>query len=126
MQYWWPAETPFEVITGAILVQNTAWTNAAKALHTLRTAGVLSLEGIRAHPVARTGNTYPPFRILPPESGPTETLRRVDPTSVTTDRSKLMLQQPAIVLREELLALKGIGRETADTILLYAAQRRSS
>ena len=46
-QHWWPAETPFEVIAGAILTQNTSWTNVERALANLRAAGVLSVEGIR-------------------------------------------------------------------------------
>src|SRR3954471_2962368 len=46
-QHWWPAESPFEVIVGAYLTQNTAWTNVEKALANLRAAGALSLEGTR-------------------------------------------------------------------------------
>src|SRR5512144_291630 len=44
---WWPGETPFEVCVGAILVQNTAWTNAAKALESLRRRGLLRFEALR-------------------------------------------------------------------------------
>jgi len=51
-QHWWPAETPFEVIVGAILTQNTSWTNVERALSNLRSAGVLSLEGMRELPTA--------------------------------------------------------------------------
>ena len=50
-QHWWPAQTAFEVIAGAILTQNTSWTNVERALGALRSAGVLSLDGIRALPV---------------------------------------------------------------------------
>src|SRR5438105_2506779 len=50
-QHWWPANTRFEVIVGAYLTQNTAWTNVERALRNLRSAGVLSLEGIRRTPI---------------------------------------------------------------------------
>jgi endonuclease-3 related protein len=52
-QHWWPARTRFEVIVGAYLVQNTAWTNADRALHRLRSSGLLNLEGIRRIPLPR-------------------------------------------------------------------------
>src|SRR3954466_10643417 len=52
-QHWWPAESRFEVIVGAYLTQNTAWTNVERALQQLRSAGVLSLDGIRGTPVRR-------------------------------------------------------------------------
>src|SRR5208337_3541130 len=51
-QHWWPAETAFEVIAGAILTQNTSWNNVERALNSLRAAGVLNLQGIRALPIA--------------------------------------------------------------------------
>lgn len=122
VQHWWPAETPFEVITGAILVQNTAWTNAAKALHSLRTAGVLSLEAIERIPLAELETLIRPSGYFRQKAAKLKSLvewiRHRYHASLD-----LMLQQPAIVLRQELLALKGIGRETADSILLYAAQK---
>jgi endonuclease III related protein len=121
VQHWWPAETPFEVIIGAILVQNTAWTNAAKALHSLRTAGALSLEGVRQIPLAqleqgiRSSGYY------------RQKAARLKSFVLWLDQRyhgslEQMLQQPTASLRQELLALCGIGHETADTILLYAAQ----
>jgi endonuclease-3 related protein len=121
VQCWWPAETPFEVIIGAILVQNTAWTNAAKALHNLRAAGILSLEGIRCIPL-------PELEQLVRSSGYfRQKAARLKNFVEWLDQRyrgslELMFQQPTWRLREELLGLKGIGRETADTLLLYAAQ----
>src|SRR5664279_1874679 len=50
-QHWWPAESPFEVIAGAILTQNTSWTNVEHALANLRAAGVLSVDGVRTTPL---------------------------------------------------------------------------
>jgi endonuclease-3 related protein len=122
VQHWWPAETPFEVIIGAILVQNTAWTNAARALHSLRTAGALSLEGVRQIPLAQ-------LEQLVRSSGYfRQKAARLKSFVLWLDQRyngslDLMLQQPTAILRQQLLELNGIGRETADTILLYAAQR---
>ncbi len=122
MQHWWPAETSFEVVAGAILVQNTAWTNAAKALHSLRTAGVLSLEGILRTPLLE-------LELLVRSSGyfRQKAARLKSVAQWVFQRYNgsldLMFQLPAAKLREELLSLKGIGPETADTILLYAAQK---
>ncbi|MGA7461337.1 MAG: hypothetical protein WBW69_14005, partial [Candidatus Korobacteraceae bacterium] len=52
-QHWWPAETPFEVIVGAILGQNTSWTNVERALASLRSANSLTIDAIRALPIAK-------------------------------------------------------------------------
>jgi endonuclease III related protein len=124
VQCWWPAETPFEVIAGAILVQNTAWTNAAKALNSLHAAGMLSVEGIRHIPV-------PELEVLVRSSGyfRQKAARLKNFVQWLDDRYQgsleLMFRQPTDKLREELLELKGIGHETADTILLYAAQHEN-
>jgi endonuclease-3 related protein len=122
VQHWWPAETPFEVIIGAILVQNTAWTNAAKALHSLRTAGVLSLEGVRQISLAQLEQLVRSSGYYRQKAARLKSF--VQWLDQRYDGSlNLMLQQPTATLRQQLLALNGIGRETADTILLYAAQR---
>ncbi len=122
VQCWWPAPTPFEVIVGAILVQNTAWTNAAKALHSLRTAGVLSLEGIQRTPLLEL---EPLVRSSGYFRQKAARLKTFVAWVYQCYRGSLerMFQQPTAQLREELLTLHGIGRETADTILLYAAQK---
>jgi endonuclease-3 related protein len=121
VQHWWPAETPFEVIIGAILVQNTAWNNAAKALHSLRTAGTLSLEGVRQTSLAQLE------QLIRSSGYYRQKAARLKSFVQWLDQRyggslDAMLQQPTATLRQELLALDGIGRETADTILLYAAQ----
>jgi endonuclease-3 related protein len=121
VQSWWPAETPFEVIVGAILVQNTAWTNAAKALHSLDTAGLFSLEGIRRTPLAQLE------QLIRSSGYYRQKAARLKLFVQWLDQRyagslEEMFRQPTQELRDELLELKGIGRETADTILLYAAQ----
>lgn len=118
-QNWWPADTPFEVIAGAILVQNTAWTNAAKAIQALREAGALSLEGIRQTPL-------PEIERLVRSSGFfRQKAARLKAFVEWLDRGyggslETMFRQDTAKLRSELLAIKGIGHETADSILLYA------
>ena len=59
-RFWWPAETPFEVCLGAILTQNTAWTNVEKAISALKGANVLTVEGIEATPAGRLAELIRP------------------------------------------------------------------
>ncbi len=117
---WWPGETPFEVCVGAILVQNTAWTNAAKALEVLRVRGLLDFAALRRlsptrlAPLIRSSGYYRVkarrlhafLRFLETRcGGKAEAMRREEPRR----------------LRSALLAVPGIGPETADSIVLYGA-----
>jgi endonuclease-3 related protein len=117
---WWPGETPFEICLGAILVQNTSWTNVERALGRLRRAGRLSFDGL--HPLSaarmagliRSSGTY---RVK---------ARRVRAFldflgEAYQGRVEAMREEDPWVLRRRLLAVHGIGRETADSIVLYAA-----
>ena len=118
-QRWWPAETAFEVIAGAILVQNTAWTNASHALRALRNAGVLSPDVIRRTSVADLEPLVRPSGYFRQKAA------RLKEFVAWLDRRyggslDQMFRQPTEKLRAELLELKGFGRETADSILLYA------
>jgi endonuclease-3 related protein len=121
-QYWWPAQTPFEVVVGAILTQNTSWTNVELALINLRRAGVLSLEGFRNLPLAE-------LEILVRPSGYfRQKAQRLKSFVSFVDGHhagslERMFALPVDDLRRQLLERKGIGRETADSILLYAAQK---
>ena len=117
---WWPGETALEVCLGAILVQNTSWKNVERTLHALRHSGRLSFERLapletqRLAPLLRPSGT---FRVKARRvrafldflgreyGGRAEAMRREDPRR----------------LREKLLQVAGIGKETADSILLYAA-----
>src|SRR5271166_5286724 len=118
-QHWWPAETAFEVITGAILTQNTSWKNVERALTSLRAAGVLNLEGIRATPISE-------LQQLVRSSGYyRQKAARLKQFVAFVDEQyggslQTMFSTPTQQLRAELLTLKGIGPETADAILLYA------
>ncbi len=118
-QHWWPAQTPFEVIVGAILTQNTAWTNVEKAMTKLREAGVLSLEGIRALPVDALEPLVRSSGYFRQKAARLKMFVRFVNEKYAGSLSE-MFSAPTDQLREELLSLKGIGRETADSILLYA------
>jgi endonuclease-3 related protein len=125
---WWPAvgtrepaiAPPFEMIVGAILVQNVAWVNAEKALLGLKQAGILTPEGIAQVPEAELAE------ILRPSGYFRQKAARLKGVVAHLDRRHggdlaRMLARPLPELRAELLALKGIGPETADCILCYAA-----
>jgi endonuclease III related protein len=117
---WWPAETPFEVCVGAILVQNTAWANVEKALSSLRAAGRLSYEGLAGigrHELAA---------LIRPSGCYNVKARRLAAFVDFLGREyggrveAMAVRDPRFV-RAQLLAVPGIGRETADSIALYAA-----
>jgi len=117
-QHWWPAETPFEVIVGAYLTQNTSWTNVERAMENLRRARVLSVDGIRKLKLARFERLIQPSGYFRQKAKRLKTF-----ISFLDDRYEgsleRMFAQPTPKLREELLALNGVGPETADSILLY-------
>jgi endonuclease-3 related protein len=119
--HWWPARTPFEVIVGAYLTQNTNWINVEKALCRLREAGVLSLAGIRRTPQRK-------LESLIRSSGYfRQKARRLKIFVAFLDNRyggslARMFTLPTDKLRAELLELDGVGSETADSILLYAGQ----
>jgi endonuclease-3 related protein len=118
-QHWWPAETEFEVIVGAYLTQNTAWTNVERALANLRRANLLSLEGIRAVRLSRLQRLIRPSGYFRQKAARLKTFVAFLDDKYEGSLAKLF-SQPTEKLREELLSLNGIGAETADSILLYA------
>ena len=121
-QHWWPARTRFEVIVGAILTQNTAWTNVEKAIKRLRTAKALTPERLHALPPARLAELIRPAGYFNIKA---RRLRAF--TALLHDQHNGSLTRlfrlPTADLRLALLAVNGIGPETADSILLYAANR---
>ncbi|HTW30914.1 MAG TPA: hypothetical protein VMD76_04500 [Candidatus Sulfotelmatobacter sp.] len=118
-QHWWPAETRFEVIVGAYLTQNTAWTNVELALSNLRAAGVLSLVGIRDIPLAALESLIRPSGYFRQKAQRLKTFIAYLDTNYDGSLDQLFAQ-PIEKLRDELLNLNGVGPETADSILLYA------
>ncbi len=118
-QHWWPARSRFEVIVGAYLTQNTAWSNVERALRKLRRARRLTLAGIRNLPLAE-------LEALIRSAGYfRQKARRLKIfVQFLDDRHAgsltRLFAQPTALLRRELLELNGVGPETADSILLYA------
>jgi endonuclease-3 related protein len=118
-QHWWPAQSRFEMIVGAYLTQNTSWTNVEKALGNLRRARVLTMRGIRRTPLRALQ------RLIRPAGYFRQKAQRLKMFVSFLDARyggslARMFTRPTAELRDELLALKGIGPETADSILLYA------
>jgi len=123
-QYWWPGETPFEIITGAVLTQNTNWANVKKAIANLKSANLLTPQKLHNLDVLQLAQLIRPAGyynikakrlknflawLFNDHNGQLGCLEEL-----TTDR-----------LRAELLTIKGIGAETADSILLYAFDRET-
>ncbi|MDI7258465.1 MAG: endonuclease III domain-containing protein [Thermodesulfobacteriota bacterium] len=117
-RHWWPGETPFEVMVGAILTQNTSWRNVEKAIENLKNKGVLNSRGIRQLRKSQLAFLIKPsgyYRI------------KADRLKAFIDflfeeyhgNIEKMRRDPLDGVREKLLSVKGIGPETADSILLY-------
>ena len=120
-QHWWPAETSFEVIVGAYLTQNTAWTNVERALIRLREAGVLSVKGIRSIEISELE------KLIRSAGYFRQKASRLKQFVTFLDQRhggslERMFSTSTERLREELLGLSGVGPETADSIILYAGQ----
>lgn len=118
-QHWWPAQSPFEVIVGAFLTQNTAWTNVERAMGNLHAARLLSVSGIRRVPLTELE------RLIRPSGYFRQKANRLKLFIAHLDKHyggslTKLLSRPTNQLREELLNLNGVGPETADSILLYA------
>lgn len=119
-QHWWPGETPFEVMIGAILTQNTAWTNVERAIANLKRAGCLDPQCLLDTPFDQVAEWLRPsgyFNI--------KTRRVRDFCAWYLDQGGYprLRRRRTHTLRPALLAVRGIGPETADDILLYAFDR---
>jgi endonuclease-3 related protein len=117
-QGWWPAETPFEVLVGAVLTQVTAWRNVERAISRLKAAAALSPEAIFRLPPGELEELIRPAGFFRQKA---RRLRALVELVLSQGGVESLLSLPAEVLREKLLSLPGIGPETADSILLYAA-----
>ena len=121
-QHWWPAETAFEVMVGAILTQNTNWKNVERAIDNLKRAGVLSLTALADLPLALLAEYIRPTGYYNIKAGRLKNLLLFIREHFGDDL-QAFLDQPLADFRQQLLSIKGIGRETADSILLYAADQ---
>jgi endonuclease III related protein len=121
---WWPAETPFEVVVGAILTQNTNWNNVEKAIVNLRQADALTIDAILNLQLETLEQLIRPSGFFRQKAERLHLFCRYLQKHHQGSLERLF-DQELNLLREELLRLKGIGPETADSILLYAGQRPS-
>jgi endonuclease-3 related protein len=118
-QHWWPGESPFEVLVGAVLVQNTSWKNVERAIANLRDAGLMSPRALYELPPDELAELIRPAGYFQVK---TKRLRHLLKFVLDEYDGSLdaMFQMSLPTLREKLLAVHGIGPETADAILLYA------
>jgi endonuclease-3 related protein len=118
-QHWWPAETSFEMILGAYLTQNTSWKAVERSLDNLRAAGALTVNGLRSLTLKKLQ------RLIQPSGFHTRKAPALKAFVALLDEEfagslRKLAAAPTTALRARLLALPGVGPETADAILLYA------
>ena len=121
-RHWWPADTRIEIIIGAILTQNTAWANVEKAVRNLKKEKALSVAGLSRIPEKKLAGLIRPSGYYNIKADRIKNFLNF--LNVSYDGSiDRMFRTDICKLREELLKVKGIGRETADSILLYAGNK---
>jgi endonuclease III related protein len=118
-QHWWPGKTQFEMIVGAILTQNTAWTNVERAIANLRAAGLLHPASIEKVPLARLEGLIRSSGYFRQKARKLKAFCKFLRAEYRGSL-KRMFETPTIELRTKLLGVFGIGPETGDSILLYA------
>lgn len=121
-QNWWPAETPFEVMIGAILTQNTAWTNVEKALQNLKKENLLTPQKMLVSTNSKLAKTIRPSGYFNQKSKKLKNFLLFFKNKYHFSISS-MRKKDLHFLRRELLEVNGIGPETADSILLYALEK---
>lgn len=119
-QHWWPGDTPFEVMTGAVLTQNTNWGNVSKAIAHLKKENLLSFEALEALPVEELAFHIRPAGYYNLKASRLKNLLRYIAQN-HQGRLAVFFDQDTAALRRQLLSVKGVGPETADSIILYAA-----
>ena len=118
-QHWWPGETPLEIMVGAVLTQNTNWENVEKAIANLKSADLLDLQRLAEIPTGMLAELIRPSGYYNLKANRLHNLLRA--IVAEHDSLESFFAADLHTLREQLLAVKGIGPETADSILLYAA-----
>lgn len=118
-QNWWPGQSRFEVIVGAYLTQNTNWSNVEKAISNLRLARMLNVKAMREVPLSDLEALVRPSGYFRQKARNLKTFINFLDERYSSSLTH-MLAEPTEKLRAELLALNGVGPETADSILLYA------
>jgi endonuclease-3 related protein len=118
-QSWWPAQTQFEMIAGAYLTQNTSWKAVERSLDNLRAADALSMEGLRNLSLEELQRLIRPSGFITRKAPAIKAFLALLDTQFSGSLNE-MGATPSAELRHSLLALPGVGPETADAILLYA------
>jgi endonuclease-3 related protein len=122
-QHWWPGDTKLEITVGAVLTQNTNWQNVEKAIAGLRAHNLLSLPALTAMPTELLAQYIRPAGYYNLKAGRLKNLvAAIGPNDADLE---IFLAADLDQLRQKLLAVKGIGPETADAIILYAAEKPS-
>ncbi|MCG2825513.1 MAG: endonuclease III domain-containing protein [Thermoplasmatales archaeon] len=121
-QHWWPAETRFEVIVGAILTQNTSWKNVEKAIKNLKKEKMLNCKKIANMDIKKLEKMVQPSGFYKQKAERLKRFCKYLDESYDSDLNKFF-NRDTNVIRNELLSLNGIGNETADSILLYAGEK---
>jgi endonuclease III related protein len=120
-QHWWPGNSPFEVIVGAILTQKTSWANVERAIANLRREALLSPTAIEKVPLRRLQSLIRPSGYFRQKARKLKAFCEFLRAEFAGSLRK-MFETPTMILREKLLGVFGIGPETADSILLYAGE----
>ncbi|WP_457575427.1 endonuclease III domain-containing protein [Desulfomarina sp.] len=118
-QGWWPGETSFEIMVGAVLTQNTNWQNVTLAIDNLRNAGVLSYEQLLVLSLENLAELIRPSGYYNVKAGRLRNVLLMIENLYGGD-PELFYQDDMVSARENLLSVRGVGPETADSILLYA------
>ncbi|MEO0092171.1 MAG: endonuclease III domain-containing protein [candidate division WOR-3 bacterium] len=121
-QNWWPAESDFEVIVGAVLTQNTAWRNVERAIENLKAYNLLNPKNLWTISTSQLYQLIRPSGFYRIKAKRLKALLDFIIKNYAGNIENLRKQKPS-VLRQELLAISGIGDETADSILLYALNK---
>lgn len=121
-QDWWPADTPFEVIVGAILTQNTNWKNVEKAIFNLKKEKLLSIKKIHEINIKTLAQAIRPSGFYKQKAKKLKAFVKFL-VSEYNGKLKRFFEEEKDPLRKKLLNVHGIGKETADSIILYAAEK---
>jgi endonuclease-3 related protein len=119
-QHWWPGDSPFEVMVGAVLTQNTAWRNVERAIANLKAAAALTPSAVAAMPPADLAALIRPAGYFNVKAQRLQAFCRF---LLEAGGEDALAALPTDALRHALLAVHGVGPETADDILLYAFAR---
>jgi endonuclease-3 related protein len=122
LQKWWPADSPFEVMVGAVLTQNTNWNNVSRAIANLKKKSLLTPKGIVSADKRKLMAAIRPSGFYNQKAAYLKGLSQYISVRYFGDLQKMSRAETS-VLRKELLGIKGLGPETADSILLYACNK---